>query len=110
MSAYNVHLEDPDAHEPFEIYDRNNEAASMGEMNNSMYVPDGEALTHEQTLKSSGKLLMDAPAVAMNPQRHQALSVKERMETKDSAAFPSAHGAETGVGSAISTTINTHFG
>ena len=46
LSAYNVRIEDPDQFE--QIYDRNQEAASMGEMNNSMYnVADGEALTNE---------------------------------------------------------------
>lgn len=109
MSAYNVQLEDPDAFE--QIYDRNAEAASVGEMNNSMYnVHDAEALTNEQTLNSRGKPLTDAPAVAMHPRKPQALSVKERMETRDSAHASSGQGAETGAGSAVSTTINTHFG
>ena len=39
----------------------------MGEMNNSIYnVQDAEALTHEQTLNSRGRLLTDAPAVSMH--------------------------------------------
>ena len=51
LSAYNVHLDDPLDH----MYDRNNEAASMGEMNNSMYnIHDADALR-------------DAPAVSMHP-------------------------------------------
>jgi hypothetical protein len=41
-----VRVEDPDAVE--RMYERNNEAASMGEMNNSIYnVHDAEAMTHE---------------------------------------------------------------
>jgi len=72
LSAYNVQLEDPDTFE--QIYDRNNEAASMGEMNNSMYnVNNAEALTNGQyTVNSRGKHMIEAPAVGLRPQRQQA--------------------------------------
>ena len=82
----------------------------MGEMNNSMYnVHDAEALTHEQTLNSRGRLLTDAPAVSMHGQRHDALSFKEGAEARDTVQASSTKGGEAGAVSAISTTINTHF-
>ncbi len=82
------------------------ETASMGEMGEGVHSSiDNAVMTQEPTLKNTNNF-SEHPAVMMSPQKGGALSVNERMQYY--AATPglsSAPGRDTGIGSAISTTL-----